>query len=89
MVPFNIDLVNYNHGDIVSPCYNANILQKFFNTMFTCSCLPFIKIPDRVTGRSKTLIDKDINSGEQISFKAPDFSCAQFYLRARSGTQKK
>ena len=61
---------------------------KFFNTMFTCSCLPFIKTPDRVTGRSKTLIDKDVNSGGQISFKAPDFSCASDRAHKKNGCSK-
>ena len=40
-------------------------------------------------GSSDTNRKKMNAVGGRISFKAPDFSGAQFYLRARSGTQKK
>ena len=39
-------------------------------------------------GSSDTNRKKMNAVGGRISFKAPDFSGAQFYLRARSGTQK-
>ena len=47
MEDFNINLLNYDDKN------TAN----FLDAMFSCSYLPFINTPTRVTGHSKTLID--------------------------------
>ena len=50
--------------------YDDENTSNFLDTMFSYSYLPFIKAPTRLTGHSKTLVDKIFYNKHMLNITA-------------------
>ena len=74
-------LSHENKQIVIIGDFNINLLNQddkntttFFDTMFSCSYLPFINTPTRVTGHSKTLIDNIFYNKTMLNITAGNIS---------------